>query len=225
MKYSAHILIVLLIATIFWFGFLHEKIAYGATSTDVDAKITISVCGNGVAEGGEDCDTTDVKSATCKSLGYGGGKLTCNASCSYDTSVCAAPTATPQAVQESKTSTNVTNISQPQNREPTASPDADEATIIDRLVRPQRIPNNYQPVTSQHPLPAGLKYFDINHIGKILMRDLPTVVTLWVEEWRIALKNETNPDFAQKDLSKCDVNRDKACDIKDFSILMSYIQK
>lgn len=224
MKHSAHILAAFFITTIFFAGFLHEKIVYGATSIDVDAKITISVCGNGVAEGGEDCDTTDLKSATCQGLGYNGGKLACNISCSYDTSVCVAPTVTQQSVQESKTSIDVTNTSQPQIIQPTVSPNIG-ATITNGLVRPQRIPNNYQPVTPQRPLPAGLKYFDINNIGKILMRDLSTVVTLWVEEWRIALKNETNPGSIQNDSSKCDVNRDKQCDLKDFSILMSHIQK
>lgn len=46
-------------------------------------------CGNGMAEGLEECDGSDLRAATCASLGYtGGGGLTCTAGCSYDTSSC-----------------------------------------------------------------------------------------------------------------------------------------
>jgi hypothetical protein len=50
-------------------------------------------CGNGEIDAGEDCDTADLGGATCESLGFGEGTLTCTATCSFDDSQCpAAPT-------------------------------------------------------------------------------------------------------------------------------------
>ena len=48
------------------------------------------VCGNGVAEGGngEDCDGSDLSGASCRSLGFAAGDLSCNADCSFNTSRC-----------------------------------------------------------------------------------------------------------------------------------------
>lgn len=46
-------------------------------------------CGNGVTDGQEECDGEDLAGATCESLGYDGGPLTCvAATCAYDTSQC-----------------------------------------------------------------------------------------------------------------------------------------
>jgi hypothetical protein len=46
-------------------------------------------CGDGVINGTELCDGSDTGSATCESLGYVSGTLTCNATCDgYDESGC-----------------------------------------------------------------------------------------------------------------------------------------
>jgi hypothetical protein len=48
-----------------------------------------TVCGNSSAEGSEVCDGSDLKGATCTSLGQGGGVLACAADChSFATSGC-----------------------------------------------------------------------------------------------------------------------------------------
>ena len=44
-------------------------------------------CGNGLREAGEYCDGEDLGSATCESLGYPGGTLSC-VECTFDTSGC-----------------------------------------------------------------------------------------------------------------------------------------
>lgn len=53
---------------------------------------TIASCGNGrVDQAGmtyEMCDGADLSGATCASLGFSGGSLSCAASCTYDTSAC-----------------------------------------------------------------------------------------------------------------------------------------
>jgi len=50
---------------------------------------TPAYCGDGIKNGVEQCDGTDLVSHTCVSLGYiSGGTLKCNSSCRFDTSGC-----------------------------------------------------------------------------------------------------------------------------------------
>jgi hypothetical protein len=49
-------------------------------------------CGDGVANGNEDCDGVDLGAGECLDLGWlGGGSLSCNADCSYDDAACIGP--------------------------------------------------------------------------------------------------------------------------------------
>jgi hypothetical protein len=52
----------------------------------------VTDCGNGVLEGGEQCDFGTLNGVTCASLGFGGGTLQCGAHCIIDTSGCIPPT-------------------------------------------------------------------------------------------------------------------------------------
>ena len=45
-------------------------------------------CGNGILNGGEACDGEELDGATCESLGFQGGSLSCTSVCAYDTSGC-----------------------------------------------------------------------------------------------------------------------------------------
>jgi len=45
-------------------------------------------CGNGVRDGTEPCDRNDLGGATCSSLGFSGGNLSCNTDCTYNRSAC-----------------------------------------------------------------------------------------------------------------------------------------
>jgi hypothetical protein len=45
-------------------------------------------CGNGMVEGDEDCDGTDLGDADCESEGFDGGRLACDDGCVFDTSAC-----------------------------------------------------------------------------------------------------------------------------------------
>jgi hypothetical protein len=48
-------------------------------------------CGNGVVDGLEECETGLLGGATCTDVGYGGGVLACDASCTFDATNCDPP--------------------------------------------------------------------------------------------------------------------------------------
>jgi hypothetical protein len=49
-----------------------------------------AVCNNGIKEAGESCDGSNLGGQTCQSLGFGGGALSCTASCAFNTYACTA---------------------------------------------------------------------------------------------------------------------------------------
>ncbi|MDO8498234.1 MAG: carboxypeptidase regulatory-like domain-containing protein [bacterium] len=73
------------------FSFNVKDTEAGSTSS-VNTTVKVGVCGNGIADNGEDCDNGDLQGETCTSLGYSGGDLVCDISCSFDTSSCTVPT-------------------------------------------------------------------------------------------------------------------------------------
>ena len=61
---------------------------HDSATTTVGSGDSGAVCGNGVKESGEQCDGSDLNSATCVSRGYDRGTLSCKADCTFDTSSC-----------------------------------------------------------------------------------------------------------------------------------------
>jgi hypothetical protein len=49
---------------------------------------SVSVCGDGVIEAGEQCDFNNLNGKTCQTQGFAGGTLTCGPGCAFDTSGC-----------------------------------------------------------------------------------------------------------------------------------------
>jgi hypothetical protein len=49
-------------------------------------------CGDGIVNGVEDCDGTNLDGATCQSEGYDGGSLSCNTDCTFNTNSCTSVT-------------------------------------------------------------------------------------------------------------------------------------
>ncbi len=58
------------------------------TATPIPAATATPVCGNGVAEGNEQCDLGDLRGQTCSSLGCISGVLSCNSDCTLNTLAC-----------------------------------------------------------------------------------------------------------------------------------------
>lgn len=94
MKYRSFFIITSFI--LLWLKSYTWFVVYAqSSSTVIDVTLRISVCGDTIVEGPEDCEGEDLNGNTCLSLGYGGGDLACDVSCSYDTSSCIPPTPTP----------------------------------------------------------------------------------------------------------------------------------
>ncbi|MCG2690540.1 hypothetical protein L6249_00520 [Candidatus Parcubacteria bacterium] len=64
-------------------------------SNAVVMTVKILVCGDGVREGWEECDNSDLGGRSCASLGYTGGALSCTPACEFNTSACATTTSPP----------------------------------------------------------------------------------------------------------------------------------
>ncbi len=62
-------------------------------------------CGNGTQESGEQCDQGDLGGQTCQTAGFGGGTLTCSASCTLNTTGCNAGSAPPPPDNVERTDT------------------------------------------------------------------------------------------------------------------------
>jgi len=61
----------------------------GRLDDDVPDLVCGTTCGDGLKNGDDGCDGTDLGGATCISLGFGGGTLRCTPSCSIDATGCA----------------------------------------------------------------------------------------------------------------------------------------
>ena len=99
---------------IFFYLFLLSSSATRAWDT-VTATVRLSVCGDFVAEGTEECDSNDLRSATCRTQGYFGGDLSCDVACEYDESQCfgVAPSPSPTPVLSPTPVATVTPTSTP----------------------------------------------------------------------------------------------------------------
>lgn len=74
--------------------FSAQKVS-AAQSSAIYSSIKITVCGNNIKESGEQCDNTDLGGASCPSLGFSGGTLSCGVSCDFNTTSCSGIVTTP----------------------------------------------------------------------------------------------------------------------------------
>ncbi len=70
------------------FSFVLRGEIFAAASAGVDATVKISICGNNIKEGAEQCDGSDAGGRSCSYLGYSGGTLACTVACEFDTASC-----------------------------------------------------------------------------------------------------------------------------------------
>jgi hypothetical protein len=203
---SKSLLIRLAILSLVFFGLLlfRLELARAGEIDLIDATVKISVCGDMVIEGSEDCEGTDLNNQTCISLGYVGGILVCDIACTFDTTDCIAPTPTP-----TPTSTPT----------PTPTP----APLSVATTTPTSGPTNTStpaPAETPTPTPASIlprlvRFFDLDDSGQIEAAEVFEVVKDWIEDKRREPEEQ----------SRCDLNGDRTCDLVDFSILLYYIER
>lgn len=217
-------IIILLLVTICMIGFAGRAIAQ--YSQQINATVKISICGNDVVEGGEDCEGANLNGKSCTTLGYSGGILSCDIACTFDTYACIPPTPTPTPTI-TPTPTQTVSLNNSVNA-PNLSPTVEEQKSTEQsqtITKDFRLPEFFNSLVSnsRKTLPASMEFFDVRKIGKLLLSDISQIVRLWVNEWRFALRQQHQNNMAQN--YKCDINRDKNCDIKDFSIMMYYFEE
>jgi hypothetical protein len=173
---------------------------YAQNNTDsVNATIKIGVCGDGEVEGDEQCDGVNLNSKTCGGLNYASGILTCDKSCSFNTTECllVSPTATPVPTTSNSTNPVVTITTGP-------------IQTIQRLIDPLIFRE------SELLLPQ-LEVFDSDQDGVINASEVFLAIKRWLGEWQLVRTNEQN--------KKCDINNDTVCDLRDLSVLLYYVDR
>lgn len=71
--------------------FYHSDFVSAASTAVVQVTIKIEICGDGVKDGGEECDGADLNSRSCTNFsGFTGGTLSCTSGCLFNTSACTA---------------------------------------------------------------------------------------------------------------------------------------
>ena len=214
-----------------------------ATFQIIDAYIKLSVCGDGIIEGREDCEGEDLNGQTCESLGYGGGELTCDIACSFDTSDCwplptptptNTPTPTPTSVPTLTSTPTPAPIATltPTTPTPTSTPatisssesttaETDIVAVTPTLTEQTLLEKVIKPRSS---LPEIVAFFDQDKSGKIEPEELYDAIASWVYSWRqFSRKPEAEEQLSLVEI--CDLNRDQVCDLADLSILLYYFDR
>jgi hypothetical protein len=93
MKKEIYILVIIIFCNLLWGGregffYFKNNKAFADGAAAVETTIKITICGNNIKETGEQCDNSDLGGASCASLGFSGGTLSCTISCDFDTSAC-----------------------------------------------------------------------------------------------------------------------------------------
>jgi len=232
MRWKKITVIVILVAILP--SFVVSK-TFGQTSSSINASIRISICGNGIIEGGEDCEGTNLNNKTCQSLGYSSGTLSCDISCSFDTNQCIATTPTPTPTSTPTPSPMPTPIqtigstqSTSQDQEQTYSFFPTTTAVSPSLPESIKQPSFLTSIISSlKSFPKALVFFGADKNGTI-KRDLVYVsVKSWVQDWQkfLATAHVKNGKIINSQTSlECDINGDGICGLNDFSIMMYHVQ-
>lgn len=198
---------LLWIGSVFWIVVAAALPITAQESTKtLEARVKVNVCGDGIVEKpAEQCEGQDLQNATCESVGMGPGTLSCDAACSYDISKCATPTPRPSpsiGVQVSPVPSN------------------EQESIIILSPKPGFSTRMEIIINRIEELPATLLTLDIDKNGTIDNEEIIPGIKSWVDAWKAAIRQ---PIEEAKSIKLCDINSDKQCDVRDFSILLSYI--
>lgn len=207
------ILLLLFSSKIYAQGYRHLQ------NQDIEAIVDLSVCGDGVAEGSEECDGEDLNHKNCGNLGYQSGDLFCDVACEFDTASCSGvlvtptPTPTPEPSTSSQGSSSTTSTQ-------SSGPSQSQVNLVIELLR--QIDAKLKVIQSR---------FDFDQSGKIEVYEVYNSVKTWVDDWKINIGVQTalaKGEISEEDIYEpetCDLNNDKVCNVIDLSILLYYIDR
>jgi len=235
LKWSSFLFMMVLIFLFLFLGnFFVWKNWVEAVQSFITATVKISVCGNGVIEGGEDCEGADLGGQTCESLGYGPGTLTCDIACSFDTTQCSPPpTPTPTPIPTlTSTPTPTPTLIPAFTPTPTFSLLPTSSSLVQETVfTPTAVLTPLPSPTPTPVLPSPLFVFDVDGSGRIERGEFVFAVKKWVGQWqefltrKIVSSEKETITVTRDSLTGCDLNRDQRCNLLDFSILLYYIDR
>ncbi len=206
-----------LASTIILIALLKIVIVYADTQNNINTTIKISVCGNNIIEGGEDCEGVNLNNQTCETIGYGPGTLSCDIACSFDTYNCS-PAPTPTF-----TPTPTPTLSPTSTPTPTPGTTTNSSSSITPTTS-QSTPTITPTQTTTPILPPFVLRLDPNNDGRISIKEVFAVAKDWVEQWRQQIAEEAKGVPGQKQW-QCDLNRDYKCNLTDLSILLFYVER
>jgi len=193
----------------------------------IESTVKLSVCGNGIIEGGEDCEGENLGGETCQSQGYGPGTLACDISCSFDFFDCAppsTPTPSPTVTPTRRPSpTSTITITPAVTLAESQSLSGDEVKKVEGESIDVKETSTITEIPTALPtplpvLPEQLTFYDLDGNGKIDLSEKVDSIKVWVNHWRQTLGVQSNR-------LSCDLNLDKRCDLIDFSILLYYVNR
>lgn len=167
-KYQTKLIATVIVSCAISFFFFEKTNLYGQNSL-IQGSVKISICGDEIVEGFEDCEPQTFNQMMCSDLGYEGGEVYCDVSCSYDLYECIIP-------------------------EPPTPPPPTEDEIIENEI--ERIINRQEPIIIVSPSLPFLKLFDSDKNGIIDKYEFIESVKLWGSYWREYRFGNTTGDLS-----------------------------
>lgn len=203
-------------------AFFQIPSAMAQTTKVIEAQVKLSICGDGIIEGAEECEGLDLNGATCASIGYLEGDLSCHSSCDFETTECIplpspTPTPTPEPTSSPENSSTSNDTSSSQS---TSSTPSVVESITQQLQEATQQVQQYLSTASQNlrTIPPKIALY-LKESAELSSEELKETIEKFAATWRQSLTQpsfNTNPD--------CDFNEDTVCDIVDFSVLLYYIE-
>lgn len=225
---TKHILHISVFALFF---ILASGYVYSQTSSDdIVSTVNVSVCGNAIQEADEDCDTSDLGSSTCESVGFGPGTLSCNSACEFNTTACSpAPTATPTPIPtQTPTLVPTSIVSSAASTSSNNDESSNSVSVSTVSPLPTQGGNIIRVTPSLNPIPAVIRLFDLDNDGALTRNEIPNVVRRWFVVWRSYINNEevlsNQVELNETEYSICDINDDNICNVVDISVLFYYVE-